>query len=96
MAFRVTVAQIEAAASRLRADRDRISGEVEALLDDGWRGAAATAYAAGWSEWRDGADQVLAGLEAMVALLREVEVSFEERDVAVGASAHRIRARLGR
>lgn len=95
MAFRVTVTQIEAAAARLRADRDRISGQVETLLDGGWRGAAATAYGEGWAEWHAGADRVLDGLETMVRLLRAVEVSFEERDHDAGASVHRIRARLG-
>jgi ESAT-6 family protein len=94
MAFRMTVAQIEAAALRLRHDRDTVSGQVEALLD-GWRGAAATAYGEGWTEWRDGADLVLAGLEAMVRLLGAVEVSFVETDGGRETAIGRIAARLG-
>jgi len=95
MAFRATVAQIEDAACRLRADRDRISDRVGTLLDGGWQGGAATSYAAGWAEWREGADQVLAGLEAMVSLLRAVEADAVERDVSAGVSVERIAARLG-
>lgn len=95
MAFRVTVAQIEAAATRLRGDRDQVSARVETLLDGGWRGAAATSYGAGWAEWRDGADHVLAGLETMVGLLRAVDVDFGERDLGAVTSVARLRDRLG-
>ena len=95
MAFRMIVARIEVAAARLRHDRDAISGQVETLLDGGWQGAAATAYGAGWTEWRDGADQVFAGLEAMVQLLDAVEVSFTDTDGGRATAVARIAARLG-
>lgn len=95
MAFHLTVARIEAAAHRLRDDRDTMSGQVETLLDGGWLGAAATAYGEGWAEWQEGARQVLAGLEAMVRLLGAVEVSFTETDGGRAGEVGRIAARLG-
>jgi len=95
MAFHVTVTQIEAAAARLRDDRDVVSAQVETLLDGGWQGAAATAYRAGWADWREGADQVLAGLEAMARLLWGVEASFTESDRGAQASVTWIADRLG-
>lgn len=95
MAFLGAVADVERAASRLRDDRDRVARHVETLLDGGWRGVAATAYGEGWLEWREGADQVLAGLEAMARLLRGVEASFTETDRGALASVTRIADRLG-
>ena len=47
-AFRAAVADVAAAADRLRADRDRVARRVEVLLDGGWSGTAAAAYAEGW------------------------------------------------
>ncbi len=95
MTFRALVADIEAASVRLRADRDRASRQVDTLLDGGWSGSAAAAYADGWAEWCSGADQVLAGLEEMTRLLRAVEVSFVDTDRCAEAAGTRIATRLG-
>ena len=48
-AFRAAVADVAAAADRLRADRDRVAHQVDVLLDGGWSGTAAASYAEGWS-----------------------------------------------
>ena len=95
MTFQAFVTQVEAAAARLRHDRDAASHQVDALLEGGWRGAAADAYAEGWAEWHAGAEQVLAGLETMTRLLDAVEVSFIGSDDGVGSVVDRIAARLG-
>ncbi|MDF1604056.1 WXG100 family type VII secretion target [Nocardioides sp. YIM 152315] len=94
-AFLTAFAGVDAAAGRLRCDRDRVSHRVETLLDGGWRGTAATAYAEGWSGWRDGADQVLAALEAMTSLLRAADADLVETDDDSGSSIALIAARLG-
>lgn len=79
-AFRAAIEDVGAAAHRLRADRDRIGREVGELLDGGWSGRAATAYAEGWAEWLDGSGDVLAGLDAMADLLEAVHRDLAERD----------------
>ena len=47
-------------ADELRAERDRVSGRVHALVTSGWAGVAADQYAAGWDDWQAGA-QALVG-----------------------------------
>ena len=70
-----------AAADRLRADRDRVARQVDALLDGGWSGPAATAYAEGWADWCAGAERVLDGLVTMGRLLDAVHLDLTERDL---------------
>ena len=93
--LRRAVADVDRAADLLSADRDRVGRRVETLLDGGWRGPAATAYASGWAQWCAGADQVLDGLRTMGRLLEAVEVGYVESDRSAGAAAARIAARLG-
>lgn len=94
-AFRDAVADVRRAADRLRGDRDRVARRVDALLDGGWRGAAATSYAAAWEEWTRGADRVLAGLDTMGDLLEAVDASLLRTDAGCGAGLGRLTARLG-
>jgi WXG100 family type VII secretion target len=95
MTFQDLVAELEAIAARLHDDRDRASRQVETLLDGGWSGVAATAYAEGWADWQGGADRVLDGLETMTGLLRGVERSFVASDRDRAAASDRLAARLG-
>jgi WXG100 family type VII secretion target len=94
-AFRATVVEVDAAAERLRADRDRVARQVDTLLDGGWSGSAATAYAEGWSDWCAGAERVLAGLSTMARLLDAVHVDLTERDLGAQSGLDRLTARLG-
>ena len=94
-AFRAAVADVAAAADRLRADRDRVARQVGDLLDGGWTGPAASAYAEGWSDWCAGAEQVLDGLVAMGRLLDAVHLDLGERDLDAGAGLSVLAARLG-
>ena len=66
MSFLAAVADVRRTADRLRADRDQVAREVDALLDGSWRGPAATAYAEGWADWKRSAAVVLDGLATMV------------------------------
>ena len=93
-AFRAAVADVRAAADRLRDDRDRVAREVDGLLDGGWSGAAATAYAAGWDDWRQAAARVLAGLDTMGRLLEAAHADLARSDVSSSDSVARLTARL--
>lgn len=93
-AFRDTVADLHDAAGRLGGSRDRAARSVDALLG-GWRGAAASSYAEGWAEWRDGADRVLEGLAAMATLLDAVAADLSATDSTSGDALARLSARLG-
>lgn len=94
-AFRAAVADVRAAAERLRDDRDRVAREVDGLLDGGWSGAAASAYAEGWADWKRAADTVLHGLAAMGGLLDAAHADLTRGDVSSGDSLTRLTARLG-
>jgi WXG100 family type VII secretion target len=94
-AFRAAVADVAAAADRLRADRDRAARQVEVLLDGGWSGPASTSYAEGWSDWCAGAERVLDGLVTMGRLLDAVHLDLTERDLGAQSGLDRLTARLG-
>jgi WXG100 family type VII secretion target len=94
-AFRAAVADVHAAADRLRDDRDRVAQEVDGLLDGGWSGAAATAYAAGWDDWKRAAARVLAGLDTMGRLLETAHLDLTRSDESSGGSLAHLTARLG-
>ena len=93
-AFRATVTDLERAATRLHAERDRAARSVEELLGT-WSGTVATAYAQGWDAWRAGSDQVLAALEAMARLLAAADADLGGSDQAAGSALDRLAGRLG-
>jgi len=94
-AFRAAVADVTAAADHLRRDHDRVSHQVDVLLDGGWSGPAAVAYAEGWSDWCAGAGRVLDGLVAMGRLLDAVHGDLTERDLGSQSALARLSGRLG-
>ena len=94
-AFRAAVADVAAAADRLRADRDRVARQVDVLLDGGWSGTASASYAEGWSDWCTGAERVLDGLVTMGRLLDAVHLDLTERDLGSRTDLARLSARLG-
>ncbi|NYD43150.1 WXG100 family type VII secretion target [Nocardioides panaciterrulae] len=95
-AFRAALGDLAAAADRLGGCRDRMAGEVGALLDGGWSGVAAEAFASGWEEWRAGAGEVLAGLLAMRDLVDRVHRDLTARDLAAAGGLAGVAGRLGR
>ena len=94
-AFRAAVADVAVAAARLRADRDRVARQVDVLLDGGWSGPAAAAYAEGWSDWCAGAERALDGLVTMGRLLDAVHLDLTERDLGSQSELTRLAGRLG-
>ena len=95
MTFQRAVDDVRRAAERLRDDRDRVAGRVDALLDGGWAGPAATAYAEGWEDWKRSASLVLDGLSRMAELLDAAQADVVSTDAAAGAGLDRLTARLG-
>jgi WXG100 family type VII secretion target len=95
MTFLAAVADVRRAADRLRADRDRVAGRVDALLDSSWSGPAATAYAEGWEDWKRSSAQVLDGLARMAELLDAVHADVVATDDASGSGLERLATRLG-
>lgn len=93
--FRGAVTDVRRAADRLRVDRDQVAREVDDLLDGGWSGAAASAYAAGWADWKAAAARVLAGLDAMGQLLDAAHADLARSDGSAGDALGRLGARLG-
>lgn len=73
------VAAVRRTEDSLAATRSRAAVRVEALLDGGWSGRAADAFASAWWEWLDGAAVVARGLadtgEALAATDRDLAAS---------------------
>ncbi|ABL83229.1 MULTISPECIES: WXG100 family type VII secretion target [unclassified Nocardioides] len=95
LAFRAAVAHVRGTVAQLAEDRDRVAARVDALLDRGWRGGAATSFAAGWAEWARAADAVRRGLELMGDLLEAADRDLVRADTDAGDELASLRARLG-
>lgn len=67
--FRSTVRDVRRAADLLGEHRARAVRQVDTLLDGGWSGVAADAFADGWADWQRAADDTLRGLATMAELL---------------------------
>lgn len=90
---------VEQGTERLRAERDRADRVVTGLLGGGapgagWSGTAASAYGAGWDDWRVAADEVLAGLVAMGELLAAAHAGLHLGDDASRAVLDQVSARI--
>jgi WXG100 family type VII secretion target len=97
--MRAALSDLRAASARLTDDRRAADREVSALLDGSWTGAAADAFADGWSDWCAGADRVKVGLDAMCDLMeaahRDLVVNDDASQDALDRIAQRIVERLG-
>ena len=97
--FDTAVADVRAGADAFHEARQRITHEVESLLDGGWTGVAADSFADGWLDWQRAAGDVLDGLVAMGHLLDAVHADLGDRDQdsrdALDRVARRILVRLG-
>lgn len=97
-AFRIALGDLRAGSDQLAASRRRIGRQVEALLDGGWHGCAAEAFAEAWAQWESGARDVHDGLVSMTQLVSAVHRDLLDRDTAsqarLDAVAGRVAARL--
>jgi WXG100 family type VII secretion target len=78
--FHATAADLLAACDLLSSLRARALGEVGHLLDVGWTGSAAAAFASGWEEWLTASAALVEDLTAIAALLRSVHGSLTDVD----------------
>lgn len=78
-ALREAVGEVGSAVDVLDEACRRSAADVERLLDGGWRGAAADAFAAAWAEWLAGAGEVRA---ALASIGDGIEVSHRLADAA--------------
>jgi WXG100 family type VII secretion target len=92
--FHAAIADVRRATAQLRDERDRLARQVDDLLDQGWRGTAASAYAEGWADWKLAAEAVLRGLGTMGDLLEAAHCDLLRTDLAAEASLDRVSARI--
>lgn len=58
-------ARLHDAAADARTALARLSAAADDVVGYGWRGAAGSAFGAGWREWEDGATRALAALDEL-------------------------------
>lgn len=75
-------AMVTETAGEARAELGRLRAAAEDLLGHGWRGGAATAFAAGWHEWEDGARLVVSALEEIARALGATARQYEQNEYA--------------
>jgi WXG100 family type VII secretion target len=87
--FDVAVAELSAGAAfgadahaELSAELDRIALLVNDVLSTSWRGDAASAFGAAWTEWAAGAREALAALSAMSSALRGTGATYLAAETA--------------
>jgi WXG100 family type VII secretion target len=93
--FSLGIERVRAAVLQLDETERRAARDVDRLLDGGWTGAAASAFAAAWEDWLAGAADVRVALgsiaESLVVVRRELDLA----DLGSVAATDRIRERLG-
>jgi WXG100 family type VII secretion target len=85
--FDATPMELQACGSMLSQISDEVrtrvgslQTDVDGLLDE-WQGAAAAGFAQGWSQWLQGAHDILDGLRDMGAALGDVGANYQTSDV---------------
>lgn len=74
--------EVEQTSAEIAAERQQVDASVHQLLAQGWSGAAATSYGQAWSDWVDGADEVVAGLRRLGDALSLAHRDYLARDDA--------------
>ena len=92
--LRAAAAEAEAVLEELAQACDRGEAEVARLLDGGWTGAAAAAFADAWGDWLAGAASVRAGLAGLAAGVDTSSVVARSADASVTSGFSRLEERL--
>lgn len=92
--LRAAAAEAEAVLAELAQACDRGEAEVARLLDGGWTGAAAAAFADAWGDWLAGAASVRAGLSSLAAGIDTSARVTRSADAAVASGMARLVERL--
>lgn len=97
--FAVTISDVRRAATRIDERRRHVCREADALLDGGWRGAAADSFREGWEEWSRAARRVLDELvelgTRLDAVHRDLTAQDEQSRACLDGIAARVAERLG-
>lgn len=73
-------AELHTLAEGMRSGLNSLDGQVTDMLGSGWSGSAASAYHGVWTEWHEGASQVVQGLTTMSSLLTEAASRYSSTD----------------
>lgn len=92
--LRAAAAEAEAVLGELAQACDRGEAEVARLLDGGWTGAAAAAFADAWDDWLAGAASVRAGLAGLAAGVDTSSRVAHATDASVVSRLARLEERL--
>lgn len=91
----LSLVDIDRVAADLREQRARAVRDVTSLLDGGWSGRAASAFASGWADWLGAADEVLDALDALAEQVRLAHTDLLSCDDRVGRDVSALASRLG-
>lgn len=90
---KVTSEDVQALATALAAASSRIGGasegamhQVNAVVNDGWAGAASAQFAELFSQWRQSSDALLAALDGIGAQLTQAAAAYETTEESVRRS----------
>ncbi|WP_433576490.1 WXG100 family type VII secretion target [Nocardia brasiliensis] len=75
-------------AEALRSALDSAAKDVDALTGSGWTGDAATEFATGWTDVRDGGVQIMSALTGMAEKLGVTADTYRQRDDSNAAALH--------
>lgn len=89
------VSGVRRALDAVDATRCRAADQVERLLDGGWSGQAASAFADAWQHWLDGAAVVSRGLAEMGEAMTAVDRDVRDTDLAAAGHSSALAERLG-
>ena len=95
-ALRVAADDVAAAVGELDGARRRSAVEVDRLLDGGWRGAAADAFAGAWADWLDGAAEVRSALASIGDAITVSERLAVTADAGSSGDLGSLHGRVGR
>jgi WXG100 family type VII secretion target len=79
----------------LSTEKAKVQEQVDRLTSSGWRGPAASAYAAAWRDWVGAADRILDALQAESRLITEFRAGLQSTDSGVTTSMSGLQSRLG-
>jgi WXG100 family type VII secretion target len=93
-AFQQGLGDVRQAVDQLARDEASIDRRISAFLGSGWTGVAAESFIDAWSEWKQGADRAVAGLDAMGDLMAAAYQDLVRQDDDSQARMDTVSARI--
>jgi WXG100 family type VII secretion target len=81
--LRATRTYVDEVARDVITEVGKVGRDVDDLLDSGWTGRSAQAFAQGWADWKHAARDTLAALDAMAELVGLAGRDYADSDVFV-------------